>query len=118
MLLTTRKDIDATIFRTPGMLYQQLENEKVSNLYSIKIINKTHKLIPVTLKLETGVGTIQMVGKDVSIQKESKAESAFFIIRPRSEINQRKTTMQVGIYSEGKKIETVKTTFWGPVKLK
>jgi cytochrome c oxidase accessory protein FixG len=118
VLLVTRKDIDATILRTPGMLFQKQENEMISNLYNIKLINKTHSNVPVTLKLESGNGKIKMVGKDLVVGQASKAESAFFIYLPKEEISKRKTVLFVEVYSGDKKIETIKTTFLGPITLK
>ncbi|MDF2438687.1 MAG: ccoG [Bacteroidota bacterium] len=118
VLLATRKDVDATILRTPGMLFQKQENNMVSNLYNIKLINKTHYNVPVTLKLKDGSGLIKMIGKDVVINKESKAETSFFIYLPKDQIKKRKTDLSVDIYSGNKKLETVKTTFLGPVTTK
>jgi cytochrome c oxidase accessory protein FixG len=40
-LLVTRKDVDATVMRTPGMLYQERGTDSISNLYNIKLANKT-----------------------------------------------------------------------------
>lgn len=117
VLLATRQDVDATILRTPGMLFQKQENNRISNLYNVKLINKTHKPVPVQLKLESGSGTIKMIGKDVVVDRESKAETEFFIILPKGEIKGRKTILQVGVYSGDKKLETIKTTFLGPITL-
>jgi len=118
VLLATRKDVDATILRTPGMLFQQQENNMISNLYNIRLINKTHKEVPITLKLESGTGTIKMIGKDITVDKESKGASEFFIFLPKEAIKNRKTVLLVGVYSGDKKLETVKTTFLGPITLK
>jgi len=115
VLLATRKDVDTTILRTPGMLFQKQDSNMISNLYNVRLLNKTHLSMPVTLKLESGVGVIKMVGKDIQIARESKAETEFFIIMPQSEIKQRKTILQVGVYSGDKKLGTVKTSFLGPV---
>lgn len=118
LLLATRKDIDAKIFRTPGMLYQQQENNMISNLYNIRLINKTHTDLPLTFKLEGDVGTIQMIGKNVVVNKESKAAGAFFILLPKNTIKERKTMVSVGVYAGDQKISSVKTAFLGPVALK
>jgi cytochrome c oxidase accessory protein FixG len=117
ILLATRKDVDTTILRTPGMLFQKQENNMVSNLYNIRLINKTHKTVPVELKLESGKGNIKMVGKAILLDKESKGSSEFFIFLPSSEIKERKTILHVGVYSGGKKLQTIKTTFLGPLAL-
>jgi cytochrome c oxidase accessory protein FixG len=117
ILLVTRKDIDTTILRTPGMLFQKQDGDTISNLYNVKMLNKTHHKVPITLRLESGVGMIKMIGKEVVIQKESKAESEFFIFLPEEAIKKRKMAITIGVYSAGKKLETIKTTFMGPVKL-
>lgn len=118
VLLITRRDVDATILRTPGMLFQKQENNMISNLYNIRLINKTRKDVPVTLRLEPETGAIKMIGKEIVVNKESKAESEFFIFIPKDKIQGRKTILHIGIYSGDKKLETVKTTFLGPITLK
>jgi len=115
VLLLTRRDIDTTIFRTPGLLYQEQENGMVSNLYSIKLINKTHKDAKITLKLEDAHGSIKMIGKDIVVGKVSKAESAFFVFLRRDRIRERKTKLFVGVYEGGERVQTVQTTFMGPL---
>lgn len=115
VLLLTRKDVDTTIFRTPGMLFQKQENDMISNLYNIKILNKTHKDVPVRLKMETPGGKIKMIGKEMVIQHESKGESEFFILFPKKILKDRKTVVWIGVYSGSEKLETVKTNFLGPV---
>lgn len=118
VLLATRKDVDTTILRTPGMLFQKQDNNKISNLYNIRLINKTRNSIPIQLKLESEHGEIKIVGKEIVLAKESKTESEFFIILPKEEITGRKTILFVDIYSGNKKLQRVKTTFLGPVTLK
>lgn len=118
VLLATRKDINTTILRTPGMLFQKQENNMISNLYNIRLINKTHNDIPVTIKLESKNGLIKMVGKNMMLKKESKTEGAFFIFLPQEQIKDRKTILQINVYSGDTKLETVETTFLGPITLK
>jgi cytochrome c oxidase accessory protein FixG len=118
VLLATRKDVDTTILRTPGMLFQKQENDMISNLYNIRLINKTHKDIPVILKLKSDSGTIKMIGKNLTLLKESKTEGEFFILLPRTQIKDRKTILLVEVYAGDKKLQTVKTTFLGPIIIK
>lgn len=116
-VLASRTDIETSILRTPGMLYQVQANNSLSNLYNIKLINKTRKDLPINLKMESGIGEIQMVGKKIiTVGKESMASGEFFVILNRDQIKNRKTKLSIGVYSNGKKIETVKTNFLGVVK--
>lgn len=115
-LLIMRTEIDTTILRTPGMLYQDQGNDRISNLYNVKIINKTNQEIPVTLKLKDEKGSIKMVGEHLVVGKQGVAESAFFIIYHRDDVHQIKSAVRIGVYSGDKLIETVESTFLGPDK--
>jgi cytochrome c oxidase accessory protein FixG len=117
-LLVTRKDIDGTITRTTGMLYQERGTDSLSNLYNIEIQNKTVNQIPVQLKLEgemAGVGKIELVGtKNINVKKEGQGAGTFFIVLPRSAVISRKVRLQVGVYRGDEKITVLKTNFMGP----
>jgi len=117
-LLISRKDIDGTVIRTTGMLYQERGNDSLSNLYTIKIINKTIKDIPVNLRLEgieATAGKIELVGtNNIMVKQEDQASGSFFIILPKNLINKRKTKLQIGLYEGDKKITTLNTNFMGP----
>lgn len=115
-LLVTRKDVDGTIIRAAGMLYQERANDSLSNLYNIKIINKTDKNIPLTLRLENVPGRIiEAEGKAIELPKEDQAKGSFFIVLPGNMVKERKTKLLVGLYEGDKKITTLKTNFMGPI---
>lgn len=114
-LLATRTDYDATILRAKGMLYQDRPNGEISNLYTVKLVNKTRKDLPVTLKLENQTGHIEMVGKDIFLKGEEVTEGTFFVYLNKNAIVKRKTSIQIGIYSNDIKIKTVKTNFFGTI---
>jgi cytochrome c oxidase accessory protein FixG len=115
-LLMTRKDVDATIMRTPGMLYQERGKDSISNLYNIKIANKTVQDIPLSLRLEDGGGKIEVIGgKTIHIKKEDEGSGSFFIVLPVEMIHRRKTALRLGLYEGDKKIDVIETNFLGPV---
>jgi cytochrome c oxidase accessory protein FixG len=115
-ILFTRKDIDVTIMRTPGILFQERGTDSVSNLYNIKLANKTQNEIPLTVKLEKADGKVEIIGKPyIDVQKEGQGSGSFFVVLPKNEIHNRKTELQLGLYEGNKKITVVKTNFLGPV---
>lgn len=114
-LLSTRSDYDATILRAKGMLYQEQPNNQISNLYTIKLVNKTRNDMPVTVKVENMNAQIQVVGKPLEIKKESVIQGEFFVFLNRSDIKMRKTVLEIGIYTNNKRIKKLKTNFLGPV---
>lgn len=117
-LLATRKDIDTTIMRTPGMLYQERGTDSITNLYNIKIANKTVRDIPVSLKLEGG-GNIEIIGgHPLNVASEGQGSGSFFVVLPASSIVKRKTTVKIAIYTGDQKIDDLETSFLGPISYK
>lgn len=116
-LLVTRKDVDATIMRTPGQLYQERGTTAISNLYNIKVVNKGIKRIPLTVKLENLQGSVEIIGgqNNIMVQAEGQGAGAFFVVLPASSITTRKTIIELGLYEGNKKIDVIKTNFLGPV---
>jgi cytochrome c oxidase accessory protein FixG len=115
VLLATRKDVDATIMRTPGQLYQERGNDSLSNLYNIKMVNKTMKPEEVQVRLEDGEGKVELIGKPyIPVEKEGLGSGSFFVVLPKSKIHSRKTEIKLGLYVGDEKVVTVKTNFLGP----
>jgi len=116
VILITRKDIDATIMRTPGQLYQERGTDSITNLYNIKVINKSTKDIPLTIAMEDNNGKIEVIGKPyVEVIKEGQGSGSFFVVLPKKIIKARSTAIRLALYEGDKKIAIIKTNFLGPV---
>jgi cytochrome c oxidase accessory protein FixG len=113
-LIISRRDVDATVLRTTGQLFQVQPDGRISNLYSIKLANKTRKEISVSLKLENMEGEIQVIGNALMVPKEAYSQSMFFVKLAPSQLVNRKTKIKIGVYHKGKRLETDETTFIGP----
>jgi cytochrome c oxidase accessory protein FixG len=113
ILLITRADIAARILRTPGQTYQLLEGKKISNLYNIKLVNKTRKNIHLDLKLENIEGEIKQIGS-VDVAKESYFQTSFFITLKNEQLKSRKTKIKIGLYENGHKMDELTAVFLGP----
>jgi polyferredoxin len=113
VLLMTRADVAARMMRTSGQTYQLLTGHKISNLYNIKLVNKTRKNIHLDLKLENIEGEIKLIGV-VDVPKESYFQTSFFIILKNEQLKARKTKVKVGIYENGKRMDVLTAIFLGP----
>ena len=114
-LLVSRTDLDARLMRTAGMTYTSLPDGRISNLYNLKLANKTHKDIPFSLKLENIKGEIEPVGSSsLLVKKEDYSHLQFFIKLNRSDIKGWKTELKIGMYENNKKIKTITASFIGP----
>jgi cytochrome c oxidase accessory protein FixG len=118
LLLMSRKDIDGTIIRTKGTLYTERGTDSLANLFNIKVINKTLKDIPVTLRLEgdgQNAGKIELVGAtDIHLKQEDQATGSFFVVLPRKFVTARKMKLEIGLYDGDKRITSLHTNFAGP----
>jgi len=115
-MLFLRNDVEATVLRLPGQLYQHKEGNVISNVYTFKVVNKTTKEIEsVSYKLLSHKGTIDLVThSDFVIPKQGLAEGTLFIEIHSSLLKKDKIKLEIGVYSNGKLIETVTTNFLGP----
>jgi polyferredoxin len=115
-ILITRKDVSATVMRTPGILYQERGKDSVSNLYNIKVANKTLEEIPLAVRLESAAGTIQVIGKPyIHVVKEGQGSGSFFVVLPLKDVHERKTKIKLGLYEGDNKLLDITTSFLGPV---
>jgi cytochrome c oxidase accessory protein FixG len=119
-LLTTREPVETTILRVPGMLYQEQENNRLSNLYNIQFVNKTFEEITLDIRLKDFKnGEITRVGGEtISIPSNENVEGTFFIELPREEVIHTKTNLVIEVLVNNEVIDEVKTNFLGPVLLK
>ena len=117
VMLVTRDDVDARVLRTAGQMFQTMPDGRISNLYNIKLVNKTRKEIPVTMRLENMKGEITVVQKDMVVPKESHFQTSFFVKIERQLVVKRKTPIVLGVYQGDKKIETINTTFLRDFKI-
>jgi polyferredoxin len=115
LLIARRGSIESIILRSPGQLYQQVDETHLSNLYTYVLINKTNKSLPITLQTQTPGAVIRVVGQmQPEIPKSGRIEGAFFVEMPENLLQGRKTPIRVEVVSEGKTIDAVETNFMGP----
>lgn len=117
VLILLRSDTDSTLLRTPGILFQELPDGRLSNLYAIKTVNKTQHELPLRLELIGRKGEVQLVGKALTVNAGELAQGELFIILPKDQLDGMKTKVVVGVYSGDRLLEKVKTSFVGPITL-
>lgn len=113
-LLATRSDLDTTIIRARGILYQTETDGRISNLYNVKIINKTSEDKDIDLFVESGGGEVRYVGEKLKVKAGSYVDGQFFILLPVDHIHHQKTELEVEVWSGGHKLDERTTTFLGP----
>ncbi len=112
--LLNRPAIETTILRTPGMLYQEQPNDAVSNLYNIKIVNKTFEDLQPTLRLISHDGRLELAGSNISLESRGLYESVFLLHIPKTELQSGKNDVVFGLFINENLTEKIKVTFIAP----
>jgi cytochrome c oxidase accessory protein FixG len=119
-MLFTRTDVEATILKVPGQLYQEQPNERISNLYNIQFINKTNLELPLELRVKDyDDAVVKRVGEEaILLEAGSRLDAVFFIEMSRKDIVQMKTSLDIELVANGEVIDEISTNFIGPVNRK
>lgn len=116
-MLFLRNDIEATILRLPGQLYEHKENNMISNVFTYKLVNKTTNNIEnVKLKLMSHTGNLKLVStrNSLTVSGQDIAEGTLFIEIDNSLLSGDRNKIKIGVYKEDKLIETTTANFLGP----
>jgi cytochrome c oxidase accessory protein FixG len=109
-----RKDVDVTVMRSGGMLYQEQPGNYISNIYNADIINKTDKLQNIAIVTSDPAIKIKYIQAPGTLAKESSTKIVFFLMIPAKRIHTTKTDIELSIVDKSKILNTISTTFIGP----
>ncbi|WP_337865806.1 cytochrome c oxidase accessory protein CcoG [Ignavibacterium sp.] len=115
-LMANRTDFNVNILRTPGMLFQQQPDGKISNLYDLNIVNKTFNPVKLDIRLLEPKGELKIIGSDLSLNSQQIVEAKFMILLPKESVRKMNTPVEIGVYDGDNLIKKIKTTFLGPVE--
>ncbi|NVK84495.1 MAG: cytochrome c oxidase accessory protein CcoG, partial [Cytophagia bacterium] len=117
IFVSGRSDVQATMLRVPGMMYQKIDGGLVQNIYNIQFVNKTAEDIELEVVLKGGNGTIESVGEGpVILPAKSKIDRVFIVKLPEADLKETKTKIELELRSGDVVIDEVSTNFLGPVK--
>ncbi len=103
------------MLRLPGTLHQVAGNGIVSNIYNLKIVNKTHDEIPLEIKILSHEGVINKTIKgEIIINNHAMYENVIIIEFNSKVIKSGKNTIEMAVYSNGEEIETFDIGFLAP----
>jgi cytochrome c oxidase accessory protein FixG len=114
VMVFTRSEVEATFLRAPGSLFQEMPDGHFSNLYTAKVVNKTSREVPIELKLENVRGDLQIMGGQLVVPPQKLAEAPVLVDLDRAVMKSGATLLVVGVYTGGRRVQTIKTAFLGP----
>lgn len=114
-LLVTRTDVDITINRARGQIFNRQNDGKINNLYTMKIINKTKE--DMHLDMVVDGAELVVVGKNQVVKADSMIDGQFFIMMQENTITKRKYDLDIMVYNNGKLLAQKRVNFIGPANI-
>ncbi|MEE1885807.1 cytochrome c oxidase accessory protein CcoG [Pedobacter flavus] len=112
LMMYNRKEVDLTLLRASGTLYQERVKGEISNLYNAEITNKSNRDIHFRLASEDEKDSIEIVQGGQHLKKDSSMSITFFLIKKKADIDEFKSPVRISIIENNQKINTVKSTFY------
>ncbi len=111
-----RKPIETTMLRVQGSIFQKVDSVTFSNLYMLKIINKTQSDKSLQLRLiMPKSGKIQLITGQSLLKSQGTLESVIIVNLNAKDLTGKSTLIEVGIFEGDRILERYVTNFLGPV---
>jgi len=113
--ISKRTEVDTSLLRMPGTLYQEVSADTLSNMYQLKIINKTPEFKDIEIKLlEPEEGSFFLSDHPVELKASNNFSGIIIIKLAKSAIVKRSTKVKIGAFENGKMIDSASASFVGP----
>ena len=115
-LLSSRSNVDTRILRAKGQTYTVTPEGMVSNLFTMKSINKTYEPIHFSIRTPDYKSEIEIIGgKDLKVEGNEVLDITFLLRIPQSELKPGNNKIVIELLdSEGNIYEKLKTNFSSP----
>lgn len=111
----SRSDMDMTVMRGAGTLYQEQAGGYISNIYNAEIINKTTRSQQISIRADDPAIRIKYIQAPGILAKGEMVRTMFFVELPASRLHQTKTAIHLQLFAGRQLKQTISTTFVGPV---
>ncbi len=111
-LIYKRQEVETTVLRASGTMYQLNDDGTVSNLYHAELINKTNKPIKFRFRSQDKTDVIKFIQLPQVLPKEGSTQITFFLIKKQAGIKAFKSDVEFEVTVGGKVISTAVTSFF------
>jgi cytochrome c oxidase accessory protein FixG len=111
-LIYKRQEVETTVLRASGTMYQLNENGTVSNLYNAELINKTNRTIKFSFRSQNRGDEIKFIQQPKVLPKEGATHLTFFLIKKQAGIKDFKSDVVFEVVADGEVISTASTSFF------
>ncbi len=115
--VSKRTSIDVSFNRMQGTLCQEVDSVTVSNIYTVKLINKSSIDKNITFKLlDVPNANLQFTNDISKLKADTNTESVLMLNLPKQQLKAHSTDLKIGVYDGDNLITTNTINFIGPQK--
>ena len=118
-LFAHRPTVDLKVLRTRGNVFTEMPDGNIQNSYRTTLINKSNQYYKnLEIKLmepKNGKLILSISGDDLELKKEEIKQFIIFVLLPKDKVHG-KSTMKIGVYENGKLLDSYESVFVAPVK--
>jgi cytochrome c oxidase accessory protein FixG len=117
-LLITRSEVETTILKVPGTLYQRTGSGGITNLYQVEFVNKSFDDLHLHLvAIDPPEARLSKVGgePETIVRAGSLLKEMYLVELPEEKITRPKLKLILGVFNGTRQLETVRIKFVGPV---
>lgn len=114
-LVILRKDVQVSLFRAKGSLYSKADNGDITNLFDIKLVNKTFKPISVSIKTAKKGLMVKALSDNLTVMPGEVKTVPMIARMQQKDIDDNTIPFELEVYEQNKKLNKVKESFLAPV---
>ena len=117
ILFSLRSSIEVLVLRQPGTLYQKASENEYTNLYMIKLLNKTAADIEPKYRISNIDAEIKWTDNNRVIKAEERSEKRFFIKINKDNLQKGENKIKIEMLVNDNVFKVIETSFIAPDKL-
>ncbi len=114
-ILATRKDLDASVLRSPGSNFTKDEGGYITNVYNLELVNKTFEEMDFNLVANRKDVQIIFIDTLLKVNGGEQVKKVFLVKIPEKAIDRNNTKLEFSLYTHGEFNRELTSSFLGPV---
>lgn len=114
-LLIDRKEMNVLILRAPGMFFQEQPGDKISNIYDMKIYNKSFNPASIEIRTNNPRVEIKLLSDNFNIPAQEHKDFKLMLIRNKADVKSSTENLSIDVINNGENVDNIETSFMAPV---
>jgi cytochrome c oxidase accessory protein FixG len=113
--VSLRKELQASLFRGKGSTYTQKSSGEVTNIFEMRVVNKTFHAMKIVVAPHNKDQHIKMLTDNMEVKPGEQKTILMLVTMQQQDIHRNSTPFELDVTGNGKTVNRIKGTFLGPV---